>query len=91
MSKVSAETSREYTQEEIERFFLEYLWQTIAYWDRQTDRTPRGKMEGLTHSILVALDGMSSQLPAFVVSPCPSPDDKRYAIENGENWYPDFP
>lgn len=36
-----------------------YIHQMISYWDRQKDISSKAKMEGISHSILCALDGVS--------------------------------
>lgn len=41
--------------------FIDAIHQYIRYWDRQNDRTSKEKMEGLAHSILCLLDGVSGQ------------------------------
>jgi len=44
--------------------FLGYINEMIEYWDEQ-DASSRAKLEGLAHSILVAIDGESATLPPF--------------------------
>lgn len=39
--------------------FIEAIYQMINYWDGQKDRSSKEKMEGLAHSILCMLDGVS--------------------------------
>jgi hypothetical protein len=57
----------------------------------QFEKQMRRRLEGLAHSILVALDGNAMALPGFVVAPMPHPSDRDYCIENGENFYPEAP
>lgn len=77
----------EYSTDELRDQFLQHLWSLIYYWNQQSHLLPREQLEGLTHSILVALDG-ESDLPAFIVAPNPHPQDKKFAQETGGNWYP---
>lgn len=79
-------TSREFTADEVRRQFVEHIHRMIDYWDG-TDNPTREKLEGVAFSILVALDGSTGALPAFVVAPLPHPDDKQYLVGNGENYY----
>lgn len=80
---------RAYTTEEVKRHLIEHLWTMISYWEREPRApTAREKMEGLTHSILAALDGCAMELPAFKVAPSPHPSDQRFHEEEGSNWYP---
>lgn len=84
--------SREWTRDEIREQFLTHVWNMIEYWNSPnlpSSRSTRERLEGLTHSILTALDGCTMALPGFIVAPCPHPDDREYHIENGENWYPE--
>lgn len=81
--------SREYTQEEIKKMFLEHIRSLISYWINES-RTPdlQGKMNGLAFSILSFLDGESLVAPKFIVCPDPHEDDKEYNKAQGNNWYP---
>jgi hypothetical protein len=64
----------------------------LAHWaGGRFDQQSRARLEGLAHSILVALDGYAMTLPAFVVAPALHPLDRSYCIENGENFYPEAP
>lgn len=45
-------------EEKIEEF-MDAIREVILYWDSQKDRSSKEKMEGLSHSILCMLDGMS--------------------------------
>jgi hypothetical protein len=61
------------------------------YWgdERQVpDHSPLERCEGLVHSILTLLDGMSCGMPGFALVPSFHPDDPKDHRENGENWYP---
>lgn len=68
---------------------IDHIHGLIRYWERE-GRAPdvKDKLEGLAFSILSALDGSSSVLPAFDLVPCPHPTDKDYLRDEGENWFP---
>lgn len=78
------------TEEEVRETFLRHVWKLIEHWnDAPRYPEPRAKLEGLAFSILSTLDcGNVGGLPGFVVAPRPLPDDKAYAIEHNQNWYP---
>lgn len=79
---------REYTRKEMQDKYLQQIRAMIAYWKTEKNApTLKEKMEGLAFSILVMLDG-KSVLPGCEVKPYPHPDDKRYQITSGENYYP---
>lgn len=81
--------SREYTSEEVKQQFIEHVRGLVNYWDRESIvQTQSERLQGLAFSILVAIDGCSTSLPAFVLAPSPHEDDKQYAIDNGDNYYP---
>lgn len=79
---------REYTTDEVKAMFLQHVALMVEYWDSQKMGS-REKLNGLTHSLLVALDGGASGIPGFIVTPNPHPTDKEYHQENGDNWFPD--
>lgn len=88
--------SREMTTEEVRDQFLNHLRCMINYWatipaeqnvSNQDDSLWR--VSGVVFSVLVALDGSAVSLPGFIVAPDPHPDDKKYHIENQENWWPE--
>lgn len=76
-----------YTEQETRDLFMEHVRSMIDYWDKCPEHSRRSALEGLAFSILVALDGESSDLPAFRVMPAPHPDDEQYHREQGDNWY----
>lgn len=85
-------TPRVYTQDEIRRKFLTHIAALVQFWSDLPEGGPVDqRLEGLAHSILVALDGYAVALPGFVVAPAPHADDRTYAAEHGENWYPETP
>lgn len=78
----------EKTTEEIRDEFLAHLAGLVRYWDR-VDGTSREKLNGLAFSILTTLDGCCDGMPAFIVAPCPHPDDKAFHEADGDDWYPE--
>lgn len=81
--------SREYNEEEIKQQFLDHVRHLVHYWDEETRATSqKERLDGLAFSILSAIDGCSASLPSFVLAPLPHEDDKQYAIDNGDNYYP---
>lgn len=88
MKKYDDDAPREYTREEVEEDFLNHVWNIINYWKRESRASEEEKIEGVAHSILVALDGDTS-LPKFILAPDPHPDDKQYNINQNEHFYPE--
>lgn len=77
------------TVDEIRDEFIAAIQQYIDYWEKEPSvKTPRERLEGLAHSILVLLDGCSSDLPGFAIVPDAAPGDREYYQEIGENYYP---
>lgn len=88
VEKALKEEPQEKTTGQVQREFIEYLWNMIDYWENNPDRkTTKEKMSGLVFTILAALYGCDA-LPGFIVAPCPHENDKEYFIEQGENYYP---
>lgn len=86
------DSCREYTRDEVIEKFLLHIADLINYWgDEQRGVTSQERLEGLAHSILVALDGCSANLPGFVVAPAPHPFDRSFCTFNRENYYPNPP
>lgn len=79
--------SKEKTKEEVQDEFLSHIAGMVDYWENEAGSTTRLKLEGLAFSFLTTLDGCTN-LPAFIVAPVPHPDDKQYAIDQNEDWYP---
>jgi len=80
--------SRQYTAEEVRQKFFEHLMGLVKFWDRVDDRSAKGKMYGLIHSLLVTFDGMSGDMPGFLIYPRCHSSDPEYHKDNGDNWYP---
>jgi len=82
--------SRELTKEEVRTKFLKHVWGMIEYWDTMVgEKTSGEKLSGLTHSILAAIDGCSTDLPGFILAPSPHESDKQYLIDNDEDYFPE--
>lgn len=81
--------AREYTTDEVREMFMNHIRGLISYWDDVLDRTPREKLSGLAHSILVTLDGGSIAVPGFIVAPCPHESDRQHHSDQDENWFPE--
>lgn len=79
--------SREKTKDEVKREFILSIRQSVKIWSK-ADMPCEQKLEGLAHSILATLDGVSNDVCGFIVAPSPHKDDAYYNIENGENYYP---
>ncbi len=83
---------RVYTADEVRTRFLTHVAGLIQYWDEvERGGSQRERLEGVVHSILVALDGNAIALPGFVVAPAPHPSDRAYCAKEGENFYPEAP
>lgn len=80
--------SRQYTTDEIRTKFLELVWSYIDYWDKLPDKPTRERLEGLAFGMLVILDGGSIEIPGFLVTPAPHPNDREYHQNRNEKWYP---
>ena len=58
--------SRVFNKDEVIEKFLLHIAGLIKYWGDEQRRAPtQERLEGLAHSILVALDGRSASLPAL--------------------------
>jgi hypothetical protein len=79
---------REKTTEEIRKEFLCYIKNSVDYWDQIPNLTPKAKLDGVAHSILTMLDGMSNSICGFELIPSTHKDDKAYHKAEGTNWYP---
>lgn len=82
--------SRQYTENEVRKQFLDHVRMLVDYWDKETSReTTKKRLDGLAFSILAAIDGSSVSLPSFVLAPLPHENNKQYRINNKENYYPE--
>jgi hypothetical protein len=92
MAMPDSRVPRVHTVGEVRAKFLTHVAGPIQYWDEVESGGSQGeRLEGLAHSILVALDGKAMALPGFVVAPTPHPFDRAYCLKEGENFYPEAP
>lgn len=86
--------SAEITADQVRDDFLSHMRTMVEYWVH-ADLSPddrgdvRRRVEGMTFSILAALDGCAGNLPKFIVAPDPHPDDRQFRISEDEDWYPE--
>ena len=78
---------RAYTVEEVREMLLNQLVSYRNYWESLPDKSSIDKLDGLCFGFLNILDGTSSGLPAFDLSPSPHEDDKDFLIGQGENYF----
>jgi hypothetical protein len=79
--------SRELTEEECRKQFLDQVRTYIDHWSHK-NTSVEDKLKGLAFSIMVILDG-GTNLPGFAVIPYPHEDDRQFCIDNNINWWPD--
>jgi hypothetical protein len=79
---------REYTRQECVDMLMEHFMTLVKYW-ATIDGSKEWVLDGLLHSILCTLDGVSGDMPAFDLVPCPHSDDKQYNIDNEDNYWPE--
>jgi hypothetical protein len=81
--------SRPFTPEECREMFMSHVRAMVRYWQNETRADRNEAIEGMAHSMLCMIDGVSGGLPAFQLIPYSHPDDKQYHIDNNENYWPD--
>ena len=81
-------TSRAFTKEEIVVQFVHHCGNIANNWIELPNRSIRERVNGAIFSVLVMLDGESSTLPGFTVTPRPHQDDRAFNESNGQPWYP---
>jgi hypothetical protein len=79
---------RPMTADELRDDLLAEMRRLARFWANVPNKTTLERIEGALFSTLVLLDGHASMV-GFVLVACPSGDDKRYAIEHGQNWVED--
>lgn len=90
---------KEITRDEARYLLMKHLSGLVDYWADEDGRhgiaernpTVADRLEGLLHSVLVALDGSAMGLPGYMIVPNPHPDDKPYAQRQGYDWEPPVP
>ena len=78
-----------YTAEEVRQKMLSLMRAYIGVWLKEDRATERERMEGLVFSILNIFDGTTPDLPAMDIVLRPHPDNRQFAIDEGERWYED--
>jgi hypothetical protein len=84
---------RAYTPDEVREQFLRSIIGMIAYWNSENGsnvsllRSNRDRLEGLTHSILVLLDGGHGMMPAFEMRPACTKEDQEFRRAQQMHWY----
>jgi hypothetical protein len=81
--------SRKMTEAEVRDALLDHIRAMMDYWRLLPDKSIKERMDGFAFSILAALDGSSTNLPAFIVAPDPHKEDRDYDISRGKNWFPE--
>jgi hypothetical protein len=82
--------SKEYTQEQVEKMFIDKIHQLVEYWANESSAIDaKKKLEGLAFSILATIDGSDVDLPAFILAPLPAEEDKEYHISNSRKYFPE--
>lgn len=76
--------------EEARLLLVDHIWRMVHYWNGEATADRLGALEGLAHSILVALDGENAALPSYHVIPRSVPEDINFLRAHGENWHPIF-
>jgi hypothetical protein len=79
------------TAQELRDDFMDTCRDLADYWaSPQVPReTCHERLQGLLHSLLCLIDGVSGEWPAFDLVARPHPDDKAYHQAEGENWIED--
>ena len=78
--------SRAKTKQEVADDFLNNIDRIVDYWSNVKNQTNKEKCDGVAFSILVLIDGGNS-MPSIDLTIQPHKDDKKYHIENNENYY----
>jgi hypothetical protein len=72
---------------EVKDELLDHIRCVADYWARLPDKTPKERCDGVAFSILTMIDGCSGGMPAFDLLVSPHEDDKKYNIDNGNDYY----
>lgn len=92
---------REKTPEEVsEKFFrhadkIVQVWSEVQLGDDMNKHYPDNtdpfviKGHAMLYTLFGTLGGDNVELPAFIVAPNPSPEDKEFCIQTEQDWYPD--
>lgn len=96
VTELTGEAPRQWTPEEMTRFFLDHASSMARYWetvDIDAQRMPnvpetRQRLEGLLFSILALLDGSSANIPGFQLVSSAKSVDQEFNVSMGENYWP---
>jgi len=78
-----------YTGEEIQNKVLAHIKNLVKYWESlKGENSVEHRLDGLAFSILTMLDG-GSELPSFIVAPCPHETDKDWLITKNAKYFPE--
>lgn len=83
--------SRQLNEEEIQEKFLNHVRFMVEYWGEGLDELGKSKLRGLAFSILSAIDGCSSELPPFILTPLCTKSDVEFYKKNDMDYYPISP
>lgn len=57
---------RYYTEDEVRKMFLDAIKNEVSYWSKQKNCSEKERCDGLIHSVLCIIDGVSSQFPSAI-------------------------
>lgn len=80
--------SRELTETEARRAFLIQVRDSVDYWTKRASGK-REALDGLASTILSLIDTGSLDLPAFLLMPASTEDERLMQMERGQNWFPE--
>lgn len=78
--------SKAYTKEELASCLVNHFKNLAFYWSKQ-EGSKKDICEGVVHSILCTLDGVSGGFPCAIdLVMSPHPEDKQFHIDEGDNY-----
>ncbi len=81
--------SRPHTADECREKLIRHLVGIRDYWlNESMVSDEKKKLDGAIFSILVMIDGESTEMPAFLLMPAPHSDDAEFHQGRGENYWP---
>jgi hypothetical protein len=86
---------RAMTSEEMVRTLITHLRSHARYWatvdlgvkGESADSDRLRRCEGVLHSVLATLDGVSGDIPAINIVPAPHSSDAAYYAKQGKDWW----
>lgn len=88
MTTKSKSEARELTEEESRKAFLNHIKDFVEYWNRRAGGKKEA-LEGLASSVLGLIDSGSMELPAFLLMPASSDEERLIQLGRGNNWFPE--